>query len=155
MSFPGGSDCKESTCNTGDLGLILDKRIAGGEGDDRGWDGWMAPPTQWTWVWVNSGSWWWTGRPGVLQFTGSQRVGHDWVTELKRLATHSSILSWRIPWTEEPGGLQSMGSQTVGHSWVTNAFTFLLLLYNWNILGFSSVQFSRSVVSDSLWPHEL
>ena len=42
---------------------------AGGEGDDRGWDGWMASPTQWTWVWVNSGSWWWTGRPGVLQFT--------------------------------------------------------------------------------------
>ena len=55
---------------------------AGGEGDDRGWDGWMASPTQWTWVWVNSGSWWWTGRPGVLQFLGSQRVGHDWATEL-------------------------------------------------------------------------
>ena len=55
---------------------------AGGEGDDRGWDGWMASPTQWTWVWVNSGSWWWTGRPGVLQFMGSQRVRHDWVTEL-------------------------------------------------------------------------
>ena len=55
---------------------------AGGEGDNRGWDGWMASPTQWTWVWVNSGSWWWTGRPGVLQFMGSQRVGHDWVTEL-------------------------------------------------------------------------
>ena len=50
---------------------------AGGEGDDRGWDGWMASPTQWTWVWVNSGSWWWTGRPGVVQFMGSQRVGHD------------------------------------------------------------------------------
>ena len=45
-------------------------------------DGWMASPTQWTWVWVNSRSWWWTGRPGMLQFTGSQRVGHDWVTEL-------------------------------------------------------------------------
>ena len=58
---------------------------AGGEGDDRGWDGWMALPTQWTWVWVNSGSWWWTGRPGVLRFMGSQRVGHDWVTELKWL----------------------------------------------------------------------
>ena len=43
---------------------------AGGEGDDRGWDGWMASPTQWTWVWVNSGSWWWTGRPGVLQSMG-------------------------------------------------------------------------------------
>ena len=54
----------------------------GGEGDDRGWDGWMALPTQWTWVWVNSGSWWWTGRPGVLWFMGSQRVGHDWATEL-------------------------------------------------------------------------
>ena len=55
---------------------------AGRKGDDRGWDGWMASPTWWTWVWVNSGSWWWTGRPGMLQFMGSQRVGHDWVTEL-------------------------------------------------------------------------
>ena len=51
---------------------------AGGEGDDRGWDGWMASPTWWAWVWVNSGSWWWTGRPGVLRFMGSQKVGHDW-----------------------------------------------------------------------------
>ena len=50
---------------------------AGGEGDDRGWDGWMASPTQWAWVWVNSGSWWWTGRPGVLRFMGSQRVRHN------------------------------------------------------------------------------
>ena len=55
---------------------------AGGEGDDRGWDGWMASLTQWTWVWVNSGSWWWTGRSGMLQSMGSQRVGHDWATEL-------------------------------------------------------------------------
>ena len=54
---------------------------AGGEGDDRGWDGWMASPTQWTWVWVDSGSWWWTGRPGVLQSIESQRVEHDLVTE--------------------------------------------------------------------------
>ena len=53
-----------------------------GEGDDRGWDGWMALLTQWTWVWVDSGSWWWTGRPGVLRFMGSQRVWHDWATEL-------------------------------------------------------------------------
>ena len=52
---------------------------AGGEGE---WDGWMASPTQWTWVWVNSGSWWWTGRPGMLQSMGSQRVRHNWVTEL-------------------------------------------------------------------------
>ena len=50
---------------------------AGGEGNNRGWDGWMASLIQWTWVWVNSGGWWWTGRPGVLRFMGSQRVGHD------------------------------------------------------------------------------
>ena len=55
---------------------------AGGEGDNRGWHGWMASPTQWTWVWVNSGSWWWTERPGVLQFMGLQTVGHDWATKL-------------------------------------------------------------------------
>ena len=55
---------------------------AGGEGDDRGGDGWIASLTWWTWVWVNSGSWWWTGRPGMLWFMGSQRVGHDWATEL-------------------------------------------------------------------------
>ena len=53
----------------------------GGEGDDRGWDGWIASPTQWTWVWVNSRSWWWTGRPGVLQSMRSQRVRHNWMTE--------------------------------------------------------------------------
>ena len=55
---------------------------AAGEGDDRGWDGWMVSPTRCTWVWVNSGSWWWTGRPGVLRFMGLQRVGHEWATEL-------------------------------------------------------------------------
>ena len=55
---------------------------AGGEGNDRGWDGWIASRTQWTWVWVNFGSWWWTGRPGMLQFMGPQRVRHNWVTEL-------------------------------------------------------------------------
>ena len=55
---------------------------AGGEGDDRGWDGWMASLTWWTWVWVNSRSWWWTGRPGVLLSMGMQRVGQNWATEL-------------------------------------------------------------------------
>ena len=60
------------------LGKIEGRRRRG----DRGWDGWMASPTQWTWVWVDSGSWWWTGRPGVLQSMGSQRVRYDWATEL-------------------------------------------------------------------------
>ena len=52
---------------------------------DRGWDGWMASLTWWMWLWVNSRSWWWTGRPGVLQFMGLQRVGHNWVSELNWL----------------------------------------------------------------------
>ena len=64
----------------------------GGEGDDRGWDGWMASLTRWMWVWVNSGSWWWTGRPGVLRFIGSQRVRHDWVTEMNWTDTQSNIV---------------------------------------------------------------
>ena len=58
---------------------------AGGEWDNRGWDGWMASLTQWTWVWVNSGSWWWIGKPGVLQPIGLQRVRHDWATEMNHL----------------------------------------------------------------------
>ena len=59
-----------------------EKLKTGEEGDHRGCDGWMASLTQWTWVWVNSRSWWWTGRPGVLQSMGLQRVRHDWATEL-------------------------------------------------------------------------
>ena len=62
--------------------LMLERLGAGGERNNRGWDGWMASPIRWAWVWANPGSWWWTGRPGVLWFMGSQRVGHDWVTEL-------------------------------------------------------------------------
>ena len=53
------------------------ERLKTGEGNDRGWDGWMALQTRWTWVWVNSGSWWWRGGPSMLQSMGSQRVGHD------------------------------------------------------------------------------
>ena len=55
----------------------------------------MAPPTQWAWVWVNSGSWWWTGRPGVLWFMGSQRVGHDWATELNWTELNWNLLLWQ------------------------------------------------------------
>ena len=66
-----------------------------GEGDDRGWDGWMASLTQWTWVWVNSRSWWWSGRPGVLQSMGSKRVGHDWVIELNSTTGYSTNITWK------------------------------------------------------------
>ena len=61
---------------------------AGGEGGNRGWDGWMASLTQWTWAWVDSWSRWWTGRPGVLRFMGSQRIRHDWATELNWTDVH-------------------------------------------------------------------
>jgi len=64
---------------------------AGGEGDDWGWDGWMASPTQWTWVWVNSGSWWWTERPGVLQSMGSQTAGYAWASELNYIQFTNSL----------------------------------------------------------------
>ena len=103
---------------TGSWGPWCWERLkAGGEGDDRGWDGWMASPTRWTWVWASSGSWWWTGKPGVLRFMGSQRVRHDWLTDLiwpepdglstwhkhgpleKGMANHFSILALRTPWT--------------------------------------------------------
>ena len=80
---------------------------AGGEGGDRGWSGWMASPTRWAWVWVNSGSWWWTGRPDVLRFMGSQRVGHDWATELnstERLHPLTAPLEWTMPMAPPMGG---------------------------------------------------
>ena len=68
---------------------------AGGEGDDRGWDGWIASSTLWTWVCPQThGSWWWTARPGMLQFMGSQRVGHNWATELNWL---TDISLWDNP----------------------------------------------------------
>ena len=74
--------------------LMLRGIGGGGGGDNRGWDGWMASTTRWTWVWVNSGSGWWTGRPGVLQFMGSQRVGHNWATELN-WSSFPSTIYWR------------------------------------------------------------
>ena len=94
--------------------LCWERLKAGGEGGNRRWDGLMASPTQWTWVWASSGSCWWTGRPGVLQSTGSQTVRHNCGSEM---ATHSSVLAWRIPGTGEPGGLLSMGSHRVRHDW--------------------------------------
>ena len=75
-----------------------DRLKAGGEGDNRRWDGWMPSPTRWTWVWASSRSWWWTERPGVLQSMESQRVGHNWVTELNWTLT----ISW-CNWNERSG----------------------------------------------------
>ena len=90
--FTGRTDAEDETSNTlatwceelthGKRPWCWERLKAGKEGDNRGWDGWMASLTQWSWVWVDSGSWWWTGRPGMLQSMGLQRVGHDWATEL-------------------------------------------------------------------------
>ena len=92
--FIGRTDAEAETpilCPPHVKSWLIGKRLwcwaglgAGREGDDRGWDGWLASPTRWTWVWVDSGSWWWTGSPGVQRFMGWQRAGHDWVdwTEL-------------------------------------------------------------------------
>ena len=76
--------------------LILGKMKAGGKWDNRGWDVWMTSRSQWPWVWVNSSGWWWTGRPGMLQSMGSQRVGCDWTTELNYTLVrgHSPSLFW-------------------------------------------------------------
>ena len=72
-----------------------------------GWDGWMASPTQWAWVWVNSGSWWWTGKPGVLWSMGFQGVGHDWVTTGLRTMTWISYLY--IVFFRHPGVWSQVG----------------------------------------------
>ena len=79
----------------------------GGEGDERGWGGWMASPIRWTWVWASSGSWWWSGRPGVLQPMGSQRVGHNWVAELN--LTESSDDFFLKP--QQPGVRRHYGDE--------------------------------------------
>ena len=90
---------------------------AGGEGDDRGWNGWMASPTQWTWVWVDSGSWWWTGRPGVLQFMGLQRSRHDWATELN--------------WTTRGRSFCLLGWE----HWLRISLHYMFIGCNWNMLS--------------------
>ena len=69
--------------------------VAGEEGDDRGWDGWMASLTRWMQVWVNAWSWWWTGRPGVLWFMGLQTVRHDWATKLNWTETEAEEIKKR------------------------------------------------------------
>ena len=95
--------------------LMLGKIKGGGEGDDRGWDGWMESLTKWTCVWAILGSWWWTGRPGMLQSMVLQRVGHDWASELNWRLIHlniqvtmkflddetAQVFSWMLPcWSD-------------------------------------------------------
>ena len=82
---------------TGKRPLCWERLKTGREEEDRGWDGWMATLTRWTWVWASSSSWWWTGRPCMLQSMGSQRVGHNWATELIRTVILGSQNSYWKP----------------------------------------------------------
>ena len=98
--------CKNSSLWIGKYNIMI----------HRGWDGWMASPTQWTWFWVNSGNWWWTGRPGVMQSMGPQRVGHDWATELNWWLTgkyHSPIryILWYPLYRWEHRGTERLSNQ--------------------------------------------
>ena len=113
---------------------------AGEEGEDRGWDGWMASLTRWTWVWVNSGSCWWTGKPGVLQFMGCKESDTtEWLnrTEPNREGDHRGWDGWMESmnlwtwvwessgswwWTGKAGVLQFIGSQKVRHDWMTELY---------------------------------
>ena len=100
----------------------------GGEGADRGWDGWMTSLTRWTWVWVNSGSWWWTGRPGVLRFMGLQRVGHDWATELNwaELSHKKRVKFCYLPHMDRLGGHYTKWNVRQGQ-------ILFYLTYMWNL----------------------
>ena len=117
---------------------------AGGEGDDRGWDGWMASPTWWAWVWVNSRGWWWTGRPGVLWFIGSQIVGRAWATELNETEVFFSVIYMHtgmfLLW------LSWIGLYT-SWSWVT-IFFFMLGKF---LTMITSNIFSRHLSFSSSW----
>ena len=132
----------------------------------------MASLTQWTWVWVNSGSWWWTGRPGVLRFMVSQRVGYDWATELnwtelimgnyiqylvviynlkesEKEYMYNWVNSGSWWWTGRPGVLRFMGSQIVGHDWVNE----LTELTNWYCFDYCSFVRSFEICEYSSFVH--
>ena len=111
--------------------------MAGGEGDDRGWYDWMASPTRWTWVWASSGRWWWTGKPGMLQSMGSQRVGHDWTTELNWIERlRKDGLGEEVRWLFS----DSTGIDGSFHS------SLLKMIHKWDIYSW----FSGQTMS---WPH--
>ena len=109
------------------LGGITGRR----RGDDGGWDGWMTALTWWTWVWVNSGRWWWTGRPGELWFMGLQRVGHGWATELNWIELKEIGCHFKICWTEVPTSLKFLGGVVNNEVWGTfHSLTNVVFLHS-------------------------
>ena len=135
LIFIGRTDAEAATPIFGHLmrrtnSLMLGKMKVGGEGDDKGWDGWMASLTQWTWVWVNSRSWWWTGRPGMMQSMGSQRVRQDWVTELnwtdRFLGLFSNLLDQNL----------GFGSSTLYCNKIFRIFSWLMKVESGDFISF-------------------
>ena len=122
--FPGSSAGKESTCNAGDSGLIPGSGRSPGEG--------IGYPLQYSWASLVAQT---VKNPPAMRETWVRSLGWEELLE-EEMATHSSLLAWRIPWTEEPGRLQSMGLQRVGHNWETNTFTFTEKMLN--ICGLST-----------------
>ena len=124
--------------------------IGGRRRKRRGWDGWMASLTRWTWVWVKSGSWWWTGRPGVLWFMGLQRVGHNWATELNWTDVPlTSFTQYTHPPITVSGNLQFIFCT---YENLFFFFFFLNSIYKWDHILFVflfiwfSIMFSRSIL---------
>ena len=118
--------------------LILGKIQGGKRRDDRGWDGWMASLTQWTWVWLNSRSWWWTGRPSVLQSMGLQRIGYHWATEL----------NWLILWVRNSGRACSGGLRQIH---MVSAQQLELEDTLWRRFYYSHAYHLQSLLSLSIW----
>ena len=129
----------------------------GVEGDDRGWDGWMASLTRRIWVWVGYWSWWWTGKPGMLQFMGSQRVRHNWATELNWTELKLGfrfilffflifILYWRRVDLGFPGGTVVKNLPTRQETWIQS----LGYIYAW-VLNHSTMSFLCNPIDCRPW----
>ena len=138
--------------------LMLGKS-AGGEGDDRGWDGWMASPTRWTWVWANSRRRWRTGKPGVLPSMGLQRIGHNWATEQQQrektnLQVHDTWgMSWFFLHRKWPEEMRSVVKYKTLEPSLAAAYPLsffrkvLLFIYFWLCWVFAAPAFSLVVAS--------
>ena len=124
----------EVVCHSLLQGTTFCQNSPPGEGDERGQDGWMTSLTQWTWVWASSRSWWWTGKPGMLQSMGSQRVGHDWATEQQQMQNlqlehANSQFTWDpVPWLNPSPCTGSAGLSPLDHQGSPHTF-FLIVSF--------------------------
>ena len=147
--------------------LMVGKIEGRRRGDNRGWDGWMASQAWWTWVWASSGSWWWTGKPAVLQSTGLQRVWHDWATELnsnqdscrrmyllgcRRMNTYYHACKWKL--LTQPHNLYDLCrifSSTLGYPQFNYFWSYLFIgtnIYFWFLPNLLWLKLARCYVEN-------